>query len=181
MILNAAREGLANVVSFLLESAAELGVSAIDDRGLNALHLAAEHGHGDVVRVLLNAAPRIDVDVCMALHHAARGGHAEVVGMLLAVPGIDINATTDRGSFTALHFAAHEGHTEVVGMLLAMPGADVNAAGSNGYTAIQFAALEGHTEVVCMLLAVPGVDPMRPTVMGSQHVSLRTAVATLRW
>lgn len=53
-----------------------------------------------------------------ALLSAARGGHADTLRSALAAPGVDVNATDERGN-TALIEAARFGHDDAVRALLA--------------------------------------------------------------
>lgn len=82
------------------------------------LHLAADHGHVAIVRMLLeNGAMKevVDADGDTPLISAAWKGHHEVVRMLL-----DNGAMIEASVFglTPLIFAACEGHVEVVRILL---------------------------------------------------------------
>ena len=101
-----------------------------------ALLLAADEGHLEVVRLLLEAgadkeAATID-GATTALIVAAGSGHLEVVRLLLEA-GADKDAATTDGA-TALLYATHNGHLEVVRLLLEA-GADKEAAMIDGDTA----------------------------------------------
>jgi hypothetical protein len=77
------------------------------------LMAAAEHGHLEVVKVLLDRGARpgqADGTGATALHYAARSGSGEVVDLLLA-RGVDINAGANRDSGTPLHSAGEGGAT----------------------------------------------------------------------
>ncbi len=113
------------------------------------LMLAAEAGHVEVVRVLLEAGadPQAKVEGGMppwdqtALHLAAAKNRAEVIGMLIEA-GAALDAKTrdmDGGGDTALHFAAEEGHREAVEALL-KAGAPILLENESYQTPIQLAA-----------------------------------------
>ena len=81
--------------------------AAIDRRkadGWTALFLAAVGSHTPTVRALLvaGASPLLrDHQGCPPLLVAAHAGAAEAVAELLAAPGVEVNATSNRG-LTAL-------------------------------------------------------------------------------
>ena len=112
---------------------------------------AAEQGHLEVVRLLLeagadkNAAKQYGTTALML---AAHNGHLEVVRVLLEA-GADKNAAR-QDEATALMIAAQDGHLEVVQVLLEAE-ADMNAR-QDGTTALMLAAVCGHLEVVRVLL-----------------------------
>jgi ankyrin repeat protein len=91
-----------------------------------ALALAAQHGHAEVVRLLLDAGEdpnRYNPDGYHAhatpLHHAALSGHAEVVRLLVERGArLDIRDTVYRG--TPLDWANHGGRTEIAEYLRAL-------------------------------------------------------------
>ena len=133
-----------------------------------ALHIAAQHGHSEIVRVLLDcgidkdAADAVDDeeeddlvhpgDGTTALHLAAANGHLDVVQALLEV-GADKFATTKDGK-TVLHLAAESGYFDVVELLIkAAGGANRYAATMYGATSLHMAAYYGYGEVVRVLLA----------------------------
>ncbi|CAK9064066.1 unnamed protein product [Durusdinium trenchii] len=157
-----------------------------------ALTAAAEHGHLEVVCLLLEAGA--DKNAAgeffggTALRAAATRGHLEVVRLLLRA-GADKNAaTTDREK--ALMGAAEHGHLDVVRLLLEAgadgatalinaafngqleavrllleAGAAKNAANTNGETALMAAAEHDHLEVVRLLLKA-GADKNAATTDG---------------
>ena len=84
--------------------------------------MAADEGHLDIVRILVEAGadkdqPAMD-DGSTALHLAAQEGHLRVVQLLLESCS-DIDITTQSGA-TALDMAVERGHCEVVGFLASL-------------------------------------------------------------
>ena len=84
-----------------------------------------------------------------ALFRATREGNTDMVRSLLSAPGVDVNATDERGS-TPLLEAARFGHDNICRMLIAA-GAKLNARDRDGKTALQLAIQGNHDEVVQVL------------------------------
>ena len=83
-LLSACEEGQSEFVKMLLDAGAQLRVA---DNGFTALMLAAQGGHVEAVRHLLDC-QGVDVDeqganACTALHQAATNKRADVVKLLL--------------------------------------------------------------------------------------------------
>ena len=118
--------------------------------GNTALILAAQLGHTDVVKALLDARAMVDVrsrSGNSALWLAANNGHAQVTRLLLdAGASVDMrgagNGDGDQ-SDTPLTAAAYGGHPKVVAMLLEA-GASINALSEPlGGTAVHMAIMYG--------------------------------------
>jgi ankyrin repeat protein len=86
--------------------------------------LAAQAGHIEVAKLLLDAAPKLATDEGLAkdkagetpLHYAAQRGHIEVVKLLLDAAlklATDEGLAKDNYGKTPLHLAAQAGHIEV--------------------------------------------------------------------
>jgi hypothetical protein len=117
-----------------------------------ALMEAAEEGHEDVVRLLLEqgADPGLgDFLGTTALHQAARNGHLGVAAALIE-HGADVNRAGHQAS-SPLHDAVLEENVEVAELLLEH-GADVHHRNDSGYTALHWAAFRGNAEAVELLL-----------------------------
>ena len=98
-----------------------------DTFGWTALHRAAENGHEQIVKFLMEK--NCDVNLAAtfggtALHRAAKNGHAPIATLLLGSEKILVDAQDNYGG-TALHRAARGGHKMVAGLLFDN-GADVN-------------------------------------------------------
>jgi len=125
-----------------------------DPSALNcAIRLASEHGHVDVVRLLLKD-PRVDPSALdnYAIRLAGANGHVDVVRLLLKDPRVDPSAKHNY----AIYWASERGYVDVVQLLLkdlrVDPSADHNFA-------IRWASSSGHIEVVKLLSEDPRVDP----------------------
>ena len=164
----AAYGGQLDVVRFLLENGADihvrtakwipigtsLGTIYFQEIGGNALMLAIDQGHAEVVRLLLEhwmweySADGRDDHGLTALMFAAAAGDLEMAHLLLE-NGAPINARTDVGT-TALMFASAEGHVEMVRFLVEN-GADIHIQNGHNYTALSLAEERGHQEVADFL------------------------------
>jgi len=113
--------------------------------GSEALRLAAENGHLEIVKLLIPVSDPKALD-SNALRCAATKGHLEIVKLLIPMSdpkSLDSNA---------LRWAAANGHLEIVKLLI--PVSDPKAGGSY---ALQLAATKGHLEIVKLL--IPVSDP----------------------
>ena len=145
--------------------------NARGDAQMLPIQVAAEFGHLEVMRLLIDAGADCNattVDGTTALHLAAEEGHVEVVELLIQT-GAEKNAATWSGK-AALHFAAEDGHLEVVRLLLDA-GAEKDAAAADGHTVLQAAVMYGHLEVVRLLLEA-GADSNLATFDGHRPLHL---------
>ncbi|PCD23153.1 hypothetical protein AU210_014676 [Fusarium oxysporum f. sp. radicis-cucumerinum] len=123
---------------------------------------AAENGHGDVVKMLLDTG-KVDVNAKDTEHGrtpllwAAERGHKAVVKMLLDTVKVDVD-TRDKEGRTPLSWAARNGHEAVVKMLLDTGKVDVDTRDKEGRTPLSWADRNGHEAVVKMLLDTGKVD-----------------------
>jgi len=116
--------------------------------GVMILRLAAIHGHGDMVRMLLAAG--VNGNDSEAICWAVTNGHTEVVEILMAA-GADVHASCQG----ALSLAAANARAEITHRLIAA-GADLHAHNDD---ALRMAATLGYTKVAEILLHA-GADPV---------------------
>jgi len=120
--------------------------------GMTALHLAAENGHIDMVKTLLNHDAEVDAKNEMGatpLFYAAGNGYPDVVKLLLA-SGANVHIC-QKNKWTPLHHAVQGGHYEVV-MALLKAGARVNAGTDLGLSPLIIAANEDYPNITTILL-----------------------------
>ena len=134
-------------------------VTAKDDGGDTALHLAASEGGSlEVVKLLVNKSVNVNSkngEGLNPLHYAVYGGRKEIAELLIA-ESADVNGNNFA---PPLGIAASEGHKAIVKLLIAK-GADLNAVGPNGETPLTLVAMNGHKEIAEMLIA-EGIDGER--------------------
>ena len=124
----------------LVEVGADVELRTTDEAGDTALIAAAQHGHDQIVRMLLErggADPNVgtaDRLGATPLFIAARGGHLDAVKVLVEVGRAHVDLARTSDGYTPLIMAAHKGHLEIVRCLVQTGGADVNKAGHHGYT-----------------------------------------------
>uniref|UniRef100_A0A0G4HD60 Uncharacterized protein n=1 Tax=Chromera velia CCMP2878 TaxID=1169474 RepID=A0A0G4HD60_9ALVE len=124
-----------------------------NENGANALTLAAQFRHLEVVALLLrqgNADPNLrNRHGTSALMMASQNGDAETTALLLQAKA-DVNTADAKGETPLIH-AASRNHPDVAALLL-QKGAEVNAITLEGQTALMVALRNGHTELVSLLI-----------------------------
>lgn len=147
---------LTQTVRVLLKNGADIDLMTSNAIGNDRtpLHIAAELGHSDIVRILLDEGANIHKKTIYgesALHGVRLFvKNKEVVRQLIAA-GADVNAVTEFGT-TPLHAASLLGSTQIVDLLI-NSGARINEANKRGLTPLHHAAHNGHLEVINKLLA----------------------------
>ena len=124
-----------------------------DEEHLTAFSVAVQHGHLEVVSLLLEA--DADTDMCGNIYgetpllSAAFNGDLDIVRLLLEA-GAD-KEKFDIDGQTALHNASEEGHLETVRLLLES-GAKRDPCDKQGRTPLHLAFEGGHLEIAWLLL-----------------------------
>ena len=126
--------------------------------GMTCLHVAADHGHLAICRLLLDKGAQVEarnsVD-CTPLHFAAHYGHIEIV-RLLCDHGTDIEAR-DNSGWRPLHSAAYSGLISVVKELIEERNAEINARNEDGRTALGLARQQNNEDVAAYLVSHGGI------------------------
>lgn len=158
----AAANGHLAVVNFLVEHGADVNSEGKDgDVTKTALIFAAQEGHTEIIKALLNkkAGLKADSSGQTALFKAVNGGYLAVVKCLLD-NGADPNGQNPDGE--PVLFTAAQKHAEILKPLLDS-GADVNATNKLGSTALIMAAYYGNAESVLALLSKGARMSMKTT------------------
>ncbi|OXB84009.1 UNVERIFIED_CONTAM: hypothetical protein H355_015520 [Colinus virginianus] len=129
-----------------------LGVNVSNQDGYTPLHMAALHGHCDLVSLLLKHGASIsakNAEHAVPLHLACQKGHFQVVECLM-----DYNAKQNKKDIygnTPLIYACLNGHYETTALLL-QHGASVNLSNAKGNTALHEAVIGKNEALVDLLL-----------------------------
>uniref|UniRef100_A0A8C3LZ42 Ankyrin repeat domain 27 n=1 Tax=Chrysolophus pictus TaxID=9089 RepID=A0A8C3LZ42_CHRPC len=132
--------------------ASGLGVNVSNQDGFTPLHMAALHGHSDLVSLLLKHGASIsakNAEHAVPLHLACQKGHSQVVECLM-----NYNAKQNKKDAygnTPLIYACLNGHYETTALLL-QHGASVNLSNAKGNTALHEAVIGKNEALVDLLL-----------------------------
>ncbi|XP_050211568.1 ankyrin repeat-containing protein ITN1-like [Mercurialis annua] len=131
-------------------------VNEMNELGETALFSAAEKGHLEVVKELLQHTSKEALSLknrsgLDSLHVAASQGHQAIVQILLEHEPL-LSKTVGQSNATPLMSAATRGHTAVVEELLSKDSSLLEISRSNGKNALHLAARQGHVEIVKSLL-----------------------------
>lgn len=163
-LLAAVKAGDINEVRRLIAAGAAVNeraplVGDLDDN-YTPLGVAAREGHGDIVRVLLDAGADVNRMVALmggtAVHEASYFGHADIIRMLTQKPGrpgaqvAELDAQGAYNGFTALHDAVWHGHLETARALIDA-GARVDLTTQTGLTPRALADLYGYDDLARLL------------------------------
>ena len=152
-----AQNGSYKLVKFFIDMGIHINLKATD--GMNCLHIAADYGHLNLCKMLIN---EYNVDVQLpendgwtALHFSAKNGSFEMVKYFINM-GIDINLKTKDG-LNCLHIAAHYGHLNLCKALINEYNVDVQLPDNDGWTALHFSPRNGSYEIVKYFIKM-GID-----------------------
>ena len=140
-----------------------------DSRGRTPLHVAAENGHYDMSRLLLDCcadANAREKNHRTPLHLAADRGMLAVARLLLE-HGADVDVR-DKMDWTALHVASQQGHQELLQLFLERD-ADPLARNQEDHTFLDVAWASGHKEIVGLQYE----DGLTALHIASQHEDLK--------
>jgi ankyrin repeat protein len=135
---------------------AAMSTSVTTDGGSSLIGIAAEKGHADCLKLLLDAGGDVnkcDNDGRSPISRAAENGHADCLELLLGAGG-DVNKCDDGGS-SPISIAAEEGYADCLELLLDA-GGDVNKCDDDGRSPIYLAAENGNVDCLELLLDAGG-------------------------
>jgi len=173
-----------NIVKVLVEHGLPLD-DATHDKGITALHIAAESGNEEAVNYLLEQGAdknKASHTGKTALMLAAANDRLGMVRILVQ-HGVDLEATDEKGD-TALMHATNNGLLEVVKYLVEEAGAQLSVRNSKEATPAIYAASNEHLEVLNYLLSqgadVEGQDceGWNPLLIATQcnHLGMMTSL-----
>ncbi|XP_046562242.1 ankyrin repeat domain-containing protein 50-like [Haliotis rubra] len=154
----ACRRGDMEAVKYIL-SQKMVDVNSYGPRKKTPLMVAAEHGHKEVVELLVTHGADLSLSVKGGdniLHIACNRGQFDVVKYLLSLNSVDINSRGYKKR-TPVMAAAEHGHKEVV-ELLVTHGADLSLSVKGRDDILHIACNRGQFDVVKYLLSLNSVD-----------------------
>ena len=161
-----------------LEGTDDVNLQHKDLKGATLLWKAAEQGHIEVVRELLQNESidpnKVRDGTCTTpLYIAAYRGHEEVVKALVGHPDIEVNLGKVDAAVSPLAAAAQEGREGVVKVLLQCVGVNVNdVTKREGATPLCKACQRGHEHIVEILLRCPDIDTTHVLQDGATALSI---------
>ncbi|CAK9320016.1 unnamed protein product [Citrullus colocynthis] len=135
-------------------------VNEVNELGETALFTAAEKGHLDIVKELLQYSTKEGMTMKNRsgfdpFHIAASQGHEDILTAIVQVllnhdPGL--SKTVGQSNATPIIPAATRRHIGIVNVLLSTDSSSLEITRSNGKNALHLAARQGHVEIVKALL-----------------------------
>uniref|UniRef100_A0A8D8A120 Ankyrin-1 n=1 Tax=Culex pipiens TaxID=7175 RepID=A0A8D8A120_CULPI len=135
---------------FFIESLQPWLKNKPDSSTKTALHIAAQRGHNDVIKLLINSKADVNIQNGKGqspLHFSP----TPKTYNLLVREGANENVTDCNGN-TVLHIAARDNRLELVEFLLNKKSSDVDCKNRIGQTAFHFASYGGHERIVELLI-----------------------------
>jgi ankyrin repeat protein len=126
--------------------------------GVEALHVASESGHHEIVEMLtkidgLDVNYIHEISDTAAIHAATKFGHLQAVKTLISA-GADVNLKISNSETRSLHIASEMGYLKIAEALLEKSDDDINTK-QEGKSAIILASTFGHSKIVDALLKSP--------------------------
>ncbi|XP_047264192.1 protein VAPYRIN-LIKE-like [Capsicum annuum] len=145
-----------DLMEILFLGYADIDLNSIDSQGRTALHMAAIHGHVEVLQFLVTIGSDSDISDSQgwtALHFAAHQGHVESGRQPMSL--LPIRAHSQLYDHLqlgdTLHRAARKGEVADIKKCIA-EGANLNGKDQNGWTPLHRAVFKGKIEAVKVLV-----------------------------
>jgi ankyrin repeat protein len=161
-LIVASTKGYQSIVELLLDftGSDHIRIDAKDNGGWTALHWACEHGHINIVKLLLKHKAGINIQDrvgYMSLHWAAENKHANIIAFLLQnnanITAVSVNGTS------VMHKIAQRGDLESANVVISHFRRDVklikllvNFSDKWGITPLMTAVRYGHSSMVSLLV-----------------------------
>jgi ankyrin repeat protein len=129
--------------------------NAFNEEGLTPVHVAASHGHFDVIHTLVSVGAQVEAPNAhgeTVLSYCASNNYLEAIDKLVTELGADPKRA-DRLGITPVHSAAAQGAVEAI-RLLARLGARVDTPNKEGATPVYVAAQHGQAEAIRALASL---------------------------
>ncbi|EPS69712.1 hypothetical protein M569_05048, partial [Genlisea aurea] len=174
----AAERGYIDVVKELLPYATSEGLRLKNKSGFDTLHVAANQGHREIVKLLLEFDPQLSKTVCQSnatpLISAATKGHLGIVLELLSTDPSLLEMTRSNGK-NALHLSARQGHVDIVKILLDKDPQLARRTDKKGQTALHMAVKGVSSAVAGLLLQADAAIALLPDKFGftALHIATR--------
>ena len=140
---HSARNGSYELVTYFTDM--QTCIHRKDNSGLNCLHIAAQNGHLELCKNLLDKdsfdIDLLDYDGWTALHHSARSGSYKLVKYFVNM-GSDIKCKNNLG-WNSLHIAARYGHLNLCKKLLNKYKFNVQLTDNDGWRPLHHSARSG--------------------------------------
>ena len=157
-LMFAARAGRLENVRFLLQNDRSLPAYK-NKQGYSALHFAAEQGHADIIKALVDAGVKANQpgpDRKTILHIAVVHDNLALVKFLVEELGLKVTVK-DKFKRTPLALACKNGCMKIASYLL-QQGSEFDCPDSSGNTPIHYACAYGYPEIIDLLLRA-GASP----------------------
>lgn len=176
-LFTAAERGQIAVVKELLSYTTKEGITTKNRSGFDPLHIAASHGHHDIVQILLQHDSELSLTVGQSnatpLISAAAKGHVAVVNELLSTNSSLLEISKSNGK-NALHLAARQGHVDIVKALLEKDPQLARRTDKKGQTALHMAVKGISCATVRLLLQADAAIVMLPDKFGNTALHIAT-------
>ena len=160
-LLYASNKGIYEAAEILVQ-VARADVDAENSVGMTCLMQAAQNGHAEIVKLLINEGGNVHFrnrSGCTALHYAAKYGHYDCVQLLVSA-GVDVNVKDNAGNTPLIGAAKNCLFAPgVMDLLAEYKGTKLNIQNSQGRTALHHVVNQADIISWCGTLLAAGANP----------------------